>query len=200
MTNFFTRLMVAVFLTAGSAVAAEDIVFIDLQEVFKRFYKTELAQDQIRQQADDIKIEREIMEDEIKTMKDEIEVLRADSRDQALSADIRAGKRDQLEEKLVALQRSEQEMLDFEKLRKEQLEQQNTRMTRKLFDEIHETIIEYSKEQGFKGVVDRSSQSRNGLQFVLFASPQADITADVLAELNQGHATPEVVEPETNEG
>jgi Skp family chaperone for outer membrane proteins len=163
--------------------------------VFKRFYKTQLAQDQIRQQADDIKLERETMEGEIKVVKEEVEVLRADSRDATLSEEIRESKRNLLEEKLVELQKSEQEMIDFEKLRMQQLEQQNTRMSRKLFDEIHEVVIGYSKERSFSGVIDRSAQSRAGMQVVLYVNPQMDITADVLAVLNEGREEILIKEP-----
>ncbi len=186
MKKIIPALFFAAVLFAGNARAAGDIVFVDLQEVFKRFYKTQLAQDQIRQQADDIKIEREAMETDIKEMKEKLEVLRTDSRDETLSEEIRESKRNQLEEKLVELQRKEKEMNDFEKLRMQQLEQQNKRMSIKLFDEIHEVIIIYSKEQGFSGVVDRSAQSRAGMQVILYASPKVDITAQVLAVLNEG--------------
>jgi len=186
MKKFIPALFFAATLFAGNARAAGDIVFVDLQEVFKRFYKTQLAQDQIRQQADDIKIERETMETEIKEMKEALEVLRTDSRDETLSEEIRESKRNQLEEKLVELQQKEQEMNDFEKLRMQQLEQQNKRMSVKLFVEIHEVISVYSKEQGFSAVGDRSAQSRAGMQTVLYVSTQMDITAQVLAVLNEG--------------
>jgi len=186
MKNIFPALMAALFLMVGGAAAADEIAFVDLQEVFKRFYKTELAQDQIRQQADDIKLEREAIEDEVKVMKEEIEVLRKDSRDETLSDDIRQNKRDQLEEKLVNLQKKEQDMADFEKLRMQQMQQQNKRMTTKLFDEIHESIINYAKAQGLSAVIDRSAKSRIGTDVVLYSVPKLDITADVLAVLNEG--------------
>ena len=186
MKNIFPALMAALFLMVGGAAAADEIAFVDLQEVFKRFYKTELAQDQIRQQADDIKLEREAIEDEVKVMKEEIEVLRKDSRDETLSDDIRQNKRDQLEEKLVNLQKKEQDMADFEKLRMQQMQQQNKRMTTKLFDEIHESIINYAKAQGYSSVIDRSAKSRIGTDVVLYSVPKLDITADVLAVLNEG--------------
>jgi Skp family chaperone for outer membrane proteins len=179
-------MLTAVFLLAGTARAADEIAFIDLQEVFKQFYKTQLAQDQIRQHADDIKMERDEIDDEIKVMKEEIEVLRADSRDETLSEDIRQNKRDQLEEKLVELQKKETDMQEFEKLRMKQMEQQNTRMTQKLFDEIHEVIIKYSKAQGYIAVIDRSAKSRIATDVVLYTNPKVDITADVLAVLNEG--------------
>ena len=145
MKRFLPTLFVTVCLVAGGAHAAQDMVYIDIQEVFKRFYKTQLAQDQIRQQADDIKLEREEMEAEIKDMKEEVAVLRTDSRDKTLGDEVRENKRNQLEEKLVGLQNNEQEMIDFEKLRMQQLEQQNTRMSRKLFDEIQEAVNDYAR-------------------------------------------------------
>ena len=186
MKKLIYMMFFGMFLALGSAQAAEEIAFIDLQEVFKRFYKTQLAQDQMRQQFDDIKMEREEIEQEVEVMKEEIEVLRTDSRDDTLSEEVRANKRDQLEEKLVDLQKKEQDMIEFEKLRMQQVEQQNTRMTKKLFDEIHEVIIFHAKAKGYAAVVDRSAQSRIGTDTVLFASPEFDITADVLAVLNEG--------------
>jgi Skp family chaperone for outer membrane proteins len=198
MKKHFPTLLLTALLFAAGAYAAGDIVFVDAQEAFKRFYKTQLAQDQIRQQADDIKLEREAMEVELKELKEEVEVLRTDSRDETLSEEIRRGKRDQLEEKLVELQKNEQEMIEYEKLRIEQLEQQNTRMTKKLFDEIHEAIILYSKEKGFAGVIDRSAQSRAGMQVLLFADPKKDITVEVLTLLNEGHEQIQIQESTTN--
>jgi len=204
MKRLLSAVLFAIFLIAGSVHAADEIAFVDLQEVFKRFYKTQLAQDQMRQQADDIKMEREEIEEEVKVLKEEIEVLRTDSRDETLSEEVRQIKRDELEEKLVDLQKKEQDMTDFEKLRMQQMEQQNTRMTKKLFDEIHEVIIAQAKAMGYAAVVDRSAQSRIGTDAVLYASPEYDITADVLAILNEGReetkTEPEFkVEQETGE-
>lgn len=189
MKRFFLSLVAGVFLAVSHVHAADEIVFIDLQEVFKSFYKTKLAQDQIREQADDIKMERDEMETEVEALKAEIEVLRTDARDETLSEEIRANKRDLLEEKLVALQKKEQEMAEFEKLRREQLEAQNQRMTKKIFDEIHEAVVTYSKMKGYAAVIDRSSQSRVGTDVTLYASVKFDITADILAIINEGRVT-----------
>ncbi len=189
MKSFFALISMAILLMAGSVQASDEIVFIDLQEVFKQFYKTQLAQDRIRQQADDIKMERDAMESEVEAIKAEIEVLRADSRDETFSEEVRANKRDLLEEKLVALQKKEQEMADFEKLRREQIEAQNQRLTRKLFDEIHDVVVNYSKMKGYAAVIDRSAQSRMGSDTVLFASAKFDISAEVIEVLNQGRVT-----------
>lgn len=194
MKRLFTALSLTFVLMLSTVHAEDQIAFVDLQEVFKQFYKTQLAQDQIRQQADDIKMERDEIEEEVKMMKEEIEVLREESRDEMRTDEVRQNKRDQLEEKLVELQKKEQDMNDFEKLRREQMEQQNTRMTKKLFDEIHEQIIQYAKAKGFSAVVDRSAQSRIGTEMVLYTSPKVDITADILAVLNEGREPTKVEE------
>ncbi|MDF7808853.1 OmpH family outer membrane protein [Pontiellaceae bacterium B12219] len=194
MKKLIVSLFSAALMMSGVAHAADEIAFVDLQEVFKQFYKTQLAQDQIRQQADDIKMEREEIEDEVKIMKEEIEVLRADSRDETLSEEVRDNKRDLLEEKLVDLQKKEQDMNEFEKLRMQQMEQQNTRMTKKLFDEIHEVVIQHAKAKGYSAVVDRSAQSRIGTDMILYTSPKVDITADVLARLNEGRESTKAAE------
>ena len=196
MKKVFTSFLLVAFLAAGAVQAEDRIAFVDVQEVFKQFYKTQLAQDQIRQQADDIKIEREELEEGITTLKEEVEVLRADSRDETLSAEVRANKRDLLEKQLVDLMAKEREMAEFEKLRREQLEKQNMRMTRTLFDEIHEGVILYAKAQGYASVIDRSAQSRMGTDVVLFTKTDVDITADVLEVLNEDREGFMIDEPE----
>ena len=185
MKRVFPLLLMVAFLQVGIVQAKDRIAFVDVQEVFNGFYKKQLAQDQIRQQADDIKMEREEMEEGIGVLKEEIEALRVDARDETLSAEVRSSKRDLLEEKLVDLMAKEREMAEFEKLRMEQLEKQNARMTRTLFDEIHEAVILYAKAQGYASVIDRSAQSRLGIDVVLFTKSDVDITADVLAVLNE---------------
>ncbi len=198
MKKLFPILIVAACLFAGGAHAADDIVFIDLQEVFKRFYKTLLAQDQIRQQSADIKMEQESMAAELKEMKEEVEVLRADAHDETLSEEVRENKRNLLEEKLVEMQKQDQEIIEYVKLRQQQLEQQNTRMSRKLFDEIHEAINDFAEEKGYVAVVDRSAQSRSGTQVILYVDAKTDITADLLQVLNEGHEEMVTEEPGIN--
>jgi len=165
--------------------AEGEVAFVDMQEVFRQFYKTALAQDQIKQQVSDIKVESDAMATEIKKMKEEVEVLRNDSRDKTLSKDVRDGKIERLEEKLVELQKLTKEMLDYKKLRNEQLNQQKNRMLRKLFDEITSKINEYAKEMGFVAVVDCSTKGQSGVLVVLYVDNKKNITADVVSLLNE---------------
>ena len=186
MSKFFKYVLVAVFCVAGYAQAEGQIVFLDVQEVFKSFYKTELAQDQIRKLLDDFEQEKADLDGEVETLKSDIELLRAAARDEELSEDERANKRDLLEEKLVALQEKEQEVAEFEEIRKGQIQQQNSRMSKMIYDEIQATVIDYAKMHDYASVIDSSSQSRAGSAVVMYVNPQVDITAEILQVLNEG--------------
>ena len=179
--------IIAVALISHAGWSESQIAFVDMQDLFTRFYKTQLAQDQIRQQADEMKLEQDIMKDNIEEIRSNIEQLRADSRDVMLSVEIRSNKRVLMEEQLIEMQRLEQEMNEYEKLRTQQIDEQNTRMTKKLFDEIQDQIITYSKANGFDAVMDRSAQSRIGINVIAYVSPIADITEDILQNLNEGY-------------
>lgn len=173
----------AVWIAAG--VQAGGIAFVDLQEVFKGYYKTEVAQMQIQQQSDDIRAERQDMELQLVELRDEIDQLRVDARDKTLSEEIRAAKRNAVEEKLVALQEKEKEMIEFEKLRQQQIQQQNERTSKKIYDEIKDAVQLFAKEKGYDAVIDQSAQSRTA-EVVMYVSPMADITGHVLHALNKG--------------
>ena len=179
--------IVTVMLISYVGWSESQLVFVDMQDLFTRFYKTQLAQDQIRQQADEMKLEQDIMKDNIEEIRSNVEQLRVDSRDVILSEEIRSNKRVLMEEQLIEMQRLDQEMNEYEKLRTQQIDEQNTRMTKKLFDEIQNEIITYSKAQGFDAVVDRAAQSRIGINVIAYVNPTADITEAVLKNLNEGY-------------
>jgi Skp family chaperone for outer membrane proteins len=46
-------------------------------------------------------------------------------------------------------------------------------------------VILYAKAQGYTSVIDRSAKSKMGVDVVLFAKVEVDITADLLAVLNE---------------
>ena len=189
-------LFFAILLLHNYVWSEKEIAFVDMQKLFTSFYKTQLAQDQVRQQADEMQLEQDIMMSNIEEIRQEIEDLRTDSRDSMLSLEMRSNKRVLLEEKLIELQTLEQEMTEYEALRRKQIDEQNTRMTKKLFDEIQEKIVTYSREHGYVAVIDQSAQSRIGIAVIVYVDPLIDITEGVLKELNEGY---ELIDSEEEE-
>ena len=92
------KLIVGCLLLMGlifSASAEQVYAYVHVQEVFQNFYKTELAQDQIQQQADELKLEQENeRRSKIQAM---VETYRADARDETLSEEMRRNNRVLLE-------------------------------------------------------------------------------------------------------
>ena len=189
-------LIFAILLVHNYVWSEKEIAFVDMQKLFTSFYKTQLAQDQVRQQADEMQLEQDIMQSNIEEIRQEIEDLRTDSRDSMLSLEMRSNKRVLLEEKLIELQSLEQEMTEYEALRRKQIDEQNTRMTKKLFDEIQEKIVTYSREHGYIAVIDQSAQSRIGIAVTVYVDPVIDITEGILKELNEGY---ELIDSEEEE-
>lgn len=175
-----------IFLSITSSVYAKT-GFVNLRELFEGFYKTELAQDQINQQIEEVSFERELRLDDISQIREEIENLRSESRDEKLSEEARKNKRLQLEDRLIEMQKVQKELRDFEALRKKQIDEQNKRMQKGLLDEIQAEIIKYGDENGYDVIIDRSAKSSLGTEIVLFVGLRSDVTAFILERLNKGY-------------
>ena len=185
MKTIYTLLLI-IFLSITSY-ADKKIAFVDLIELFEKFYKTELAQDQINQQINEVSYERELRLEDIDVIRKEIEKLREESRDEMLTDEARKNKRFQLEDRLIEMQEAQSDMKEYETLRRKQIEEQNSRMQKGLVDEIQSVIVDYAEEKNFDCVIDNSANSSTGTDIILFISENNDITADVLKRLNEGY-------------
>ena len=179
----FLLLSVAVFILAGSSMAADKIVFIDLEKVFNGFYKTQLAKSKVEVQQQDIEAERKVMVDEMTAITAEVDALKKEARDTTLTDEIRDGKRMLYEEKLLKLRTKQKEIEDFTTRRQQQLQLQITRMSQTVMDEIRQTVVEYAKREGLMAVVDNSTR-RAAIGVFIYTHPDAEITDAILKELN----------------
>lgn len=182
MKRFFL-LIGTVFVLAGSSVAADRIVFVDLEKVFNEFYKTQLAKSKVEVQQRDIEAEKKIMIDEMMAKNTEVDALKKEARDTTLTDEIRDSKRMLYEERLLELRAKQKEIEDFTARRQQQLQLQVTRMSQTIMDEIRQTIIEYAKKEGFTAVIDNSTR-RAAIGVFIYTHPDLEITAAVLAVLN----------------
>ena len=179
----FLLLSAAVFMLAGSSLAADKIVFIDLEKVFNGFYKTQLAKSKVEVQQQDIEAEKKVMADEMTAMTTELDALKKEARDTTLTDEIRDSKRMLYEEKLLKLRTKQKEIEDFTTRRQQQIQLQVTRMSQTIMDEIRQTVVEYAKAEGFMAVVDNSAR-RAAIGVFVYTHPDAEITETILKELN----------------
>ena len=163
--------------------AAERIVFIDLERVFNEFYKTQLAKSKMEVQQKDVDVERQLMVDEMTAISEEVDVLKKEARDITLSQEIRDGKRILYEERLLELRDKQKEIEEFTERRKQQAQMQVARMSQTIMDEIRLSVIEYAKQEGLQAVIDNSTR-RAAVGVFIYTHPDVDITESVLALLN----------------
>jgi outer membrane protein len=184
------RLMVSVFvlglgLTPGFA-AEQSVVFVNLDRAFTEFYKTKLADAQLKQQADEFSNERKTLVANYEKIQKELNTIRDEAQNVALSDDVRTEKRNLAEEKLVEIREVESRIRRFDESRRKQLDDQSRRMRKRIVDEIRQIVLDYAKTQGFQAVIDSSGQSLNGVEMILYTDSQIDITDEVLGILNKG--------------
>lgn len=173
--------------SAGACFAADQqIVFINLDRCFTEFYKTKLADTQLKQQADEFSDERKKLVDEFEKLQADFNAVREEAQNTALSEAVRDQKRNEAEDKLVELREYESKIRRFDESRRKQLDDQSRRMRKRIVDEIRVAIQNFAKVQGYQAVVDSSGQSLNGVEMVLHTDAKIDITDQVLEQLNKG--------------
>jgi outer membrane protein len=183
--------LVALLMALSPALAADvKIGSINLDRTFEEFYKTKLADAQLKEQADQFKEERTKLIADYKAVQKAFEDAREEASNSALSEEVRDRRRSEADSKMIDVKEMESKIRHFDDSRQKQLDEQSRRMRKKLVGEIQEQLTKYAAEQGYTAILDNSGESMNGVNLVVYSDPQIDITEAMLAILNKGQATP----------
>ena len=198
MHMYIIRLIAIGCFCAGIATAQQEIriASVDLDKAFNEFYKTKLADAQLKQQAEEFKTERKKHVDEFKRMQDDFDTLREEAQNTALNEEDRAQKKAEAEEKLVESREQESKIRRFDESRQKQLDEQSRRMETRLVDEIQEAVRTLARKENLSLVLDTSAKSRNGIPVVAYTDGKRDITNLLIDELNKGKTSLDALPPE----
>jgi Skp family chaperone for outer membrane proteins len=119
-----------------------------------------------------------------KKLKQEFEMLRTESQNKALTEEAREKKKELAEDKLTAVIDFENTIRDKAASRKKELEGEGRKIQGELGKSIKAAITACSQKGGYTLVLADGGLLGNGLESVLYADPQMDITDDVLKILN----------------
>lgn len=191
MKKVFLFLSVLVLLTSA-AHAQSRIAVIDLRKVFDNYYKTQLADANLKDEAGDLENERKAMMEEMRKGEDEWKKLLDNANDQAISATERDKSKQSAEKKLLELRQQEETLKQFERSARAKLGEKHRRKRDVILEEIRALINTRAKAQGFSMVIDTASESINSTPIVLYTSGENDITETILKELNSS-ASPSVL-------
>lgn len=187
---FIRRIFTAVLAaTLASAAFAEDvklnIATVDMQELFKQYYRTNEAQKQINVERARINKDNNERLARIRELENTLASLRkqledpslADSKKQTLFKDWQTQQQEG-----IALDRERREFLQR---RNQALNEKMVQRMKGILEEIRKIVEEQAKKDNFDYVFDKSGLSTSQVPFLLYTKDATDITVGILKDLNK---------------
>lgn len=181
--SFLIFLFCATFLSG----AAEKIAVVDMDKLFREYYKTKIVEANLKRQADIYKDYALKLQEEIKRLQAEFIELRDASLNVVLTEATRESKRLAAMDKYKVLTAKEGELQDYNREKQAQLRDDQDKQRARILEDIRAVVKNQAVLGGYRLVLDKQSYSLAGLPVVIYSDAALDITAAVLKELNAGH-------------
>jgi outer membrane protein len=172
-------------ITAVEARAQEKIGTVDMDRVLKEYHKSKEAEAKLNEAMKAAKKELDDRVEGYKKALEEINKLNAQLETPVLSADAKAAKAKERDEKIASIKSMEREISDFRQTREQQLQQQMLRLREGIVKEITDVVMERGKSKKLDLVFDKSGAIVNRVSPVLYSPDSMDFTTEVIAELNK---------------
>ena len=171
-------------LCAGPAHAQSRIATIDLRKVFDKYWRTQQAQANLKEQAADMDKERKGLVDDYTKAQEDYKKLVNSANDSAISTDERDKRKAGAEKKLLEIRELEQTVQQYDRQASTTLAEKQKRMRENILKDLREVINSKAKDGHYTLVVDTAADSINNTPVVLFSLGDNDITDAVLTQLN----------------
>ena len=182
-------LSVAIAATLATAASAQDaaikIATVDMQELFKQYYRTNEAQKQINVERARIQKDNNERLSRIRELETNLGNLKKQIEDPAIN--------DSKKQTLFKdWQMQQQEGIALDRERREFLQRRNQALNEKMvqrmkgiLEEIRKLVEEQAKTDNYDYVFDKSGLSTSQVPFLLYTKDATDITASILKDLNK---------------
>lgn len=184
--HFFALATAAAMVAPAAAQEAKlKIATVDMQVLFRDFYKTNDAQKVVNEERANVQKEAEERMATLRGIEENLNGLKKKIEDSTISQDKRAGFQKEFvaaQQKGMALDRERKEFLE----RKQRLlnDLMVTKM-RGILEEIRKQVEAQAKEDNFDYVFDKSGMSTAQVPFLLYTKDATDITEKLLKTLNK---------------
>jgi Skp family chaperone for outer membrane proteins len=168
---------------AGELGRNPSFAFVDMNRIFKEYRKTKEAEAKINEAKNAAKKEYDDRAGAYKKALDDINNLNRQLEAPALSANVKAQKAKERDDKIYNIKAMEREINDFRKTREKELQDYALGFRSEIVREITAKINELDRS-GNDFILDRSGQSLNGVPVLLFAPANADMSERVISALN----------------
>ncbi len=202
--SIFAALVAATLITGAAAQDGKlNIATVDMQELFKNYYRTAEAQNQINVERARIQKDNNERLGRIRELEENLGNLRKQLEDPSINE----SKKQSL---FKEWQMQQQEGIALDRERREFLQRRNQALNEKMvqrmkgiLEEIRKLVEEQAKVDNYDYVFDKSGLSTSQVPFLLYTKDATDITVNLLKDLNKdapadfkpGEETPAAEEP-----
>jgi len=176
--------LICAFAFITSTQAQTKIATANLQKLFEGYYKTKVADQQLKERGADAEKVLKGMLDDYQKASDEYKNLSAGAADQAVSAEERDKRKKSAEAKLLELQEIERSVKQYRENNLRSIDDQKRRMRENVLRDIRERITTKAKAGSYNLVIDTSAQGIYQTDVFLFNTGLPDLTDEVLTDLN----------------
>ncbi len=184
-SRLFTVALAAVLISAASAADKVNIATVDMQELFKQYYRTNEAQKQINVERARIQKDNNERLSRIRELETSLGNLRKQLDDPAIN--------DSKKQTLFKeFQTKQQEGVALDRERREFLQRRNQALNEKMIqrmkgilEEIRKLVEEQAKKDDYDYVFDKSGLSTSQVPLLLYTKDATDITTVLLKDLNK---------------
>jgi Skp family chaperone for outer membrane proteins len=184
--RFLATAFAAALVTSAAAQQGKlNIATVDMQELFKQYYRTNEAQKQINVERARIQKDNNERLSRIRDLEENLGNLRKQLEDPAIN--------DSKKQSLFKeWQMQQQEGIALDRERREFLQRRNQALNEKMvqrmkgiLEEIRKLVEEQAKVGNYDYVFDKSGLSTSQVPFLLYTKDATDITAGLLKDLNK---------------
>ena len=185
MIRKFIPLFLVLALSGASAFAADaKFATIDLRKVFDNYWKTKVADAELKDKAADMDKQNKSLMDDYKKATEDYQKLIASANDQAVSAEERAKRKQSADTKVLELKENEQTIESFRRQAGATLDEKKRQMRDKILTDIRDAVNAKAKAAGYSIVFDSAGESANATPVLIYTNGENDITDEILTQLN----------------
>ncbi|MFZ2658647.1 MAG: OmpH family outer membrane protein [Victivallales bacterium] len=179
-------LILSLFAAASGFCADQKFAVVDMEKLFQSYYKTKIADADIKKQAEVFKDYSDKLNESLLKLQDEFKEMRDAAQNIALSEAERENKRVAAQDKYRQLKEKEAELKQYNSEKQGMLKDIYEEKRNGLLKEISETIKRYCLPLGITIVLDSSGKTLNNIPSIVYRVPELDITEIILKEINKG--------------
>lgn len=164
--------------------AAQRIAIVDLKKVFDDYYKTKIADAQLKDEAGELDKQRRGIAEDYQKAAEQYKKALEDANNQAVSGEERDKRKKAAEVALLKANEIEQNLKSFERSARGNLEEKQRLAREKILKEIQGAVAGKARSGGYNLVLDTAAEGINRTAVLFYHDGKDDLTAAVLSQLN----------------